>query len=72
MHFDLSGLPDYPVHVSGFGGNDIGVLELDPMAPDDAVFGYSRLILKLQAALEQLTVKAQSTHTKCCERGRAI
>jgi hypothetical protein len=45
MKLDLNSLPDYPVHVSGFGGWDAGgVLELDAMTQADAVFGYSRFI----------------------------
>jgi hypothetical protein len=49
MKLDLNSLPDYPVHVSGFGGWDAGgVLELDAMAQADAVFGYRRFILMLQ------------------------
>jgi hypothetical protein len=40
MQLDLNGLPDQPVHVPGFGGEDPGVLELDVMSLDDAVFGY--------------------------------
>jgi hypothetical protein len=40
MRLDLSGLPDHLVHVSGFGGQDLGVLELDAMSLVDAMFGY--------------------------------
>jgi hypothetical protein len=40
MQLNLNGLPDQPVHVSGFGGQDLGVLELNTMCPADAVFGY--------------------------------
>jgi hypothetical protein len=32
MKLDLNGLFDYPVHVSGLGGKDLGVLELDSIA----------------------------------------
>jgi hypothetical protein len=42
MQLDHSGLPDQPVHVSGFGGQDLGVLELDTMSLADAVFSYGR------------------------------
>jgi hypothetical protein len=31
---------DQPVHVSGFVGQDLGVLQLDAMSPADAVFSY--------------------------------
>jgi hypothetical protein len=41
VELDLSGFPDQPVHVSGFGGQDLGVLELDMMSPADAMFSYS-------------------------------
>jgi hypothetical protein len=40
MLLDLSGLPDRPVHVSGYGRYNAGVLELDVMAQPDAVFGH--------------------------------
>jgi hypothetical protein len=35
---------DQPVHVSGFGGHDLGVLELDAMSPADAMYRYCRLV----------------------------
>jgi hypothetical protein len=38
MQLNLSGLPDQPVHVSGFGGQNLGVLEFD------AMFGYGQFI----------------------------
>jgi hypothetical protein len=44
MQLDLNGLPDYLVHVSGFGGQDLGILELDAMPPAGSVFGYSRFV----------------------------
>jgi hypothetical protein len=40
----ISGLPDQPIHVSGFDGQDLGVLELDTMSPADAVFSYCRFL----------------------------
>jgi hypothetical protein len=44
MQLEPSGLPDHPVHVSGFGGQDLGVLDLDAMSLADAVFGCSRFV----------------------------
>jgi hypothetical protein len=44
MQIDLNGLFDKPVHVSGFGGQDRGVLELDTMSPADVMFSYCRLV----------------------------
>jgi hypothetical protein len=44
MQLNLKCLPDQPVHVSGFGGQDFGVLELDTMSPADAMFRYGRLV----------------------------
>jgi hypothetical protein len=32
MEFDFNGLTNDMVHASGFGGEDVGVLELDLMA----------------------------------------
>jgi hypothetical protein len=32
MQLDLNGLFGQPVHVYGFGGQDLGVLELDTMS----------------------------------------
>jgi hypothetical protein len=40
MQLDLNGHFDQPVHVSGFGGQDLGVLELDTMSLADAMFSY--------------------------------
>jgi hypothetical protein len=40
MQLDLNGVFNQPVHVSGFGGHDLGVLELDTMSPADAMFSY--------------------------------
>jgi hypothetical protein len=44
MELNLNGLFDQPVHVSGFGGQDLGVLELDTMSPADAMFSHCRLV----------------------------
>jgi hypothetical protein len=38
MKLNVSGCRDHPVHVSGFGGKDPDMLELDLMAQADAVF----------------------------------
>jgi hypothetical protein len=43
MQLDLNGLPNHPVHVSGFG-QVLGVLELDAMSLVDAMFGYGRFV----------------------------
>jgi hypothetical protein len=40
MQLDLGGLPNYPVYISGFDGQDLGVLKLDAMSPADAMFDY--------------------------------
>jgi hypothetical protein len=40
MQLDLNGLPDQPVHVSGFCVHNLGVLEVDTMSPADPVFSY--------------------------------
>jgi hypothetical protein len=45
---DLKSLPDHLVHVSGFGGQDDGVLEWDTMAQAYVVFGHSQFIWMLQ------------------------
>jgi hypothetical protein len=37
----ISSLPDHVVNISGFGGEDAGVLELDPVAQAIAVFSSS-------------------------------
>jgi hypothetical protein len=42
MQLDLNGLFDQSVHVSAFGGQDLGVLELDTMSPADIMFSYGR------------------------------
>jgi hypothetical protein len=44
MQLDLSFLPNHPGHVSGFGGQDRGVLELDTMSPADTVFGHGQSV----------------------------
>jgi hypothetical protein len=48
MQLDLSGLPELPVHASGFSGKDSGDMELYVMALVDAVFGYRQLVWMLQ------------------------
>lgn len=48
VQLDLSGIPDHLVHLSGFGGKDTGVQELDLMGQADAVFGNSLFIWMLQ------------------------
>jgi hypothetical protein len=48
MQLDLSGLPEHPVHASGFTGKDPGDMELYVMALVVAVFGYSQLVWMLQ------------------------
>jgi hypothetical protein len=48
MQINLNGLLDQPVHVSGFGGKNLGFLELDAVALADAVFVYSQFVRMLQ------------------------
>jgi hypothetical protein len=44
VQLDLYGLPYYPFHASGFGGQNLDVLDLDAMSPADAVFSYGRFV----------------------------
>jgi hypothetical protein len=44
MQLDLNGLFNQPVHVSEFGGQDLGVLELHTMFPADVMFTRGRLV----------------------------
>jgi hypothetical protein len=48
MQLYLNGLFDKPVHVSGFCGQDLGVLELDTLSPVDIMFSYGQLICMSQ------------------------
>jgi hypothetical protein len=41
VQLNLNGLPDHLVHVSVFGGEDTGVLELHLMVLTYAAFGHS-------------------------------
>jgi hypothetical protein len=47
MQLDLNGLPHHLVHVSVFGGQRAGVLEMDAMTQADAVFGHGQFIWML-------------------------
>jgi hypothetical protein len=44
MQLDLNGLPEQLIHVSGFGGQDLGVLEMDMMSAANAKFSYGRFV----------------------------
>jgi hypothetical protein len=44
MEFNLNGLPDNAVHISGFRGEDGRIEELNTMSLVDTVFSYGRLV----------------------------
>jgi hypothetical protein len=44
VEFNLNGLPDKAVHISGFRGEDGSILELNTMSLVDTVFSYGRLV----------------------------
>jgi hypothetical protein len=48
VYADLSSMPDHPVRVSGFGGEDGDFLDLDMVAQVNAMFGNGRFICVLQ------------------------
>jgi hypothetical protein len=71
MQLDLNSLTDHPVYISGFGGQNFGVLELDAMFPADAVFGTAHTTVfttvlycgRLNVAVSRLQ-KTQCTSTQ--------
>jgi hypothetical protein len=44
VEFNLSGLPDSAVHISGFRGENGRIVELNAVSLVDTVFGYGRLV----------------------------
>jgi hypothetical protein len=44
LEFDLNGLPDNAVHISGFRGEDGRIVELNAMTLVYTVFSYGRLV----------------------------
>jgi hypothetical protein len=42
--FNLNGLPDSAVHISGFRGQDGRIVELNAVSLVDTVFSYGRLL----------------------------
>jgi hypothetical protein len=58
VEFDLIGLPDDMVHASVFDGEYTGMLELDPVAQADAVFGHGLFIWMLHMDALVLVVKS--------------
>jgi hypothetical protein len=44
VEFNLNGLFDNAVHISGFRGKDGRIVELDAVSLVDTVFGYGRLV----------------------------
>jgi hypothetical protein len=44
VEFNLNGLPDNAVHLSGFRGEDGSIVELNAMTLVDTVFKYGRLV----------------------------
>jgi hypothetical protein len=44
MEFNLNGLPDNAVHISGFRGEDGRIAELNAASLVDTVFSYGRLV----------------------------
>jgi hypothetical protein len=43
VEFNLNGLPEIAVHMSGFRGEDERTVELNAVSLVDTVFGYGRL-----------------------------
>jgi hypothetical protein len=43
MEFNLSGLPDNVVHITGFCGEDGRIMDLNAVSLVDSVFSYGRL-----------------------------
>jgi hypothetical protein len=41
MEFNLDGLRNDLIHISGFGGEDGGILQLNAVSQIDAVFSHS-------------------------------
>jgi hypothetical protein len=44
VEFNLNGLPDNAVHITGFRGEDGSIVELNAMFLVDTVFSYGRLV----------------------------
>jgi hypothetical protein len=44
VEFNLNGLPDNAVHISGFQGEDGRIVELNAVSLVDTVFSYGRLL----------------------------
>jgi hypothetical protein len=44
VEFNLNGLPDNAVHISGFLGEDGRIVELNAVSLVDTVFSYGRLV----------------------------
>jgi hypothetical protein len=44
VEFDLNGLPDNAIHISGFRGEDGRIVKLNAMSLVDTVFSYGRLV----------------------------
>jgi hypothetical protein len=44
VEFNLNGLPDNAIHISGFRGEDGRIVELNAVSLGDTVFSYGRLV----------------------------
>jgi hypothetical protein len=44
VEFNLDGLPDNAVKISGFHGEDGSIVDLNAVSLDDTVFSYGRLV----------------------------
>jgi hypothetical protein len=70
MEFSLSCLPDDTIRVSGFCGEDSGVVKLNAVSPVDTILHYGLLIqifrTDMKLMLLQSDIQRMSHHTVCC------
>jgi hypothetical protein len=65
MELSLSGLPNSAIHVSGFSGEDGGIVRLDAVSPIGAVFSYSLLVWMFWSHMSLMLLKS-GVHGMAC------
>jgi hypothetical protein len=65
VEFNLNGLPDNAVHMSGFRGKDGRIVEPNVVSVVDTVFSYSRLVQMFQLD-EPLILLQPDLHGTAC------
>jgi hypothetical protein len=70
VEFNLKGLSDNVVHISGFRGEDGRIVEMNAVSLVDTVFSYGPLVRMIQSYLSLISFNLMSTERPVCRTHR--